>query len=467
MTAANAIRETLSHPVIDGDGHTIEFVPQVLECFRELAGPSMASEFENSVCMDGLPLALAARQAGGPPDRIRAPWWSVPARNTLDRATAMFPKLLYQRLDEFGLDYAIMYPTHGMFALGLQQKEMRQAACRAFNIYHAQIYREYSDRLAPVAVIPTATPQEAIEEMQFAKQLGLKSVLLGGLFKRKRNNSSYIDIIGFEDEQDYDPVWQACEDLGFAPSFHSSGMGWGSRTSANSYVYNHLGHFASAQEAICRSLFMGGVTRRFPNLRFAFLEGGVGWACNLFSDLIGHWEKRNANHMSHYDPANLDRAKFESLFKEYAPRSFENNFSELDRGLRILSNPDENPQNRDEFAALAIEQPTDFIELFIKPFYFGCEADDRMNQHAFNKASNPFGTELHALFSSDIGHWDVPDMAQVLHEAHELVDDKKITTANFKSFVFDNAVTMLTASCPDFFKDTVVEEEASKVLKTM
>ena len=32
---------------------------------------------------------------------------------------------------------------------------------------------------------------------------------------------------------------------------------------------------------------------RFPQLRFAFLEGGAAWACNLLSDLLGHWEKRN------------------------------------------------------------------------------------------------------------------------------------------------------------------------------
>jgi hypothetical protein len=35
------------------------------------------------------------------------------------------------------------------------------------------------------------------------------------------------------------------------------------------------------------------VTRRFPTLKMEFLEGGVGWACGLYSDLIGHWKKRN------------------------------------------------------------------------------------------------------------------------------------------------------------------------------
>ena len=44
-----------------------------------------------------------------------------------------------------------------------------------------------------------------------------------------------------------------------------------------------------------------------------------------------------------------------------------------------------------------------------RPYYFGCEADDRMNATAFGRA-NPFGARINAIFSSDIGHFDVPDM---------------------------------------------------------
>ena len=58
-------------------------------------------------------------------------------------------------------------------------------------------------------------------------------------------------------------------------------------------MYNHIGHFAAAGETFCKALFLGSVTRRFPDLKFAFLECGVGWACTLYSDLLGHWEKRN------------------------------------------------------------------------------------------------------------------------------------------------------------------------------
>ena len=36
------------------------------------------------------------------------------------------------------------------------------------------------------------------------------------------------------------------------------------------------------------------------------MEGGVGFACNLYADLISHWEKRNADAIGELDPARLD-----------------------------------------------------------------------------------------------------------------------------------------------------------------
>jgi hypothetical protein len=59
-------------------------------------------------------------------------------------------------------------------------------------------------------------------------------------------------------------------------------------------MYNHIGHFSEAGEAVCKSLFFGGVTRRFPELRIGFLEGGAAWGCRLYADLVGRWKKRGA-----------------------------------------------------------------------------------------------------------------------------------------------------------------------------
>jgi len=38
-------------------------------------------------------------------------------------------------------------------------------------------------------------------------------------------------------------------------------------------------------------------------LRFAFLEGGMSWARSLYSELIGHWSKRNCAAMELFNLA--------------------------------------------------------------------------------------------------------------------------------------------------------------------
>ena len=156
----------------------------------------------------------------------------------------------------------------------------------------------------------------------------------------------------------------------------------------------------------------------------------------------------------------LAPAEFERLFDQYAPAPFRDKRTQIDRALRILSNPDEDPASLDEFASLDVTAPEQIRDLFVRPFHFGCEADDPTNQYAFNTRINPFEAQLKALFSSDIGHWDVPDMRGVLDEAYELVEHELITADNFRDFVFGNAVSLYTATKADFFNGTVIAQAA-------
>jgi hypothetical protein len=81
-----------------------------------------------------------------------------------------------------------------------------------------------------------------------------------------------------------------------------------------------------------------------------------------------------------------------------------------------------------------------------------------MNALAFSASANPGRTTLPAIFASDVGHWDVPDMRQVLPEAYELVDEGHIAPEDFRSFVFDNPVRLWTGGNPAFFEGTVLED---------
>ncbi|MEL7207323.1 MAG: hypothetical protein AAGK32_03665, partial [Actinomycetota bacterium] len=121
----------------------------------------------------------------------------------------------------------------------------------------------------------------------------------------------------------------------------------------------------------------------------------------------------------------------------------------------------EPPDLLDEFAALGIDNAAELGPAFTRNFYFGCEADDRMNALAFDPRLNAFGARLKAIFSSDIGHWDVPDVSTVLAEAWELVDDGLLTEEDFEAFTFGNVAELYTGADPDFFAGTVVADQVA------
>jgi len=469
--SSSELRARLGHPVVDADGHLLELQPLFEEFFFDFAKGLAGGEAASALARrDGLfyDRRVQGRYAAlGPEQRRRQgvnrpPFWSLPA-NARDRATGYLPRLLHERLDELGIDFAILFPSRALPMVSIPEAELRQLAIRALNVYHAGLYAEFGRRLRPVAVIPTHTPEEALAELEFvARELGAKTVLLNGLVHRPlEGGGTRLDTLGLDSEHDYEPLWRRLVELRVAPCFHASGQGWGSRRSPSSYVYNHVGSFAAAGEAICKSLFLGGVTRRHPELCFALMEGGVGWACNLYADLVSHWEKRNADAIHRLDPQSLDRAELRRLLERYGDARTR---AALPRIEAWIAAGEERPAQLDEFAALGARGADELRELFVPRFYFGCEADDPMVSWAFSARTNPGGAVLRPMFSSDIGHWDVPEMNAVLAEAHELLDDGHLDPDQFRAFTFENAVRFYASLDRGFFAGTSVEAEAAAVL---
>jgi predicted TIM-barrel fold metal-dependent hydrolase len=473
---ARTLHARLSHPVIDADGHWLEYTPVMREAFRRIGGEAAAEALE--VASQRVPSSLKLSLAERTRRRVgQETFWGSPCRNTLDRATAMMPRLMYERLEALGIDFCVVYPTAGLSYHRMQDTRLRRAICRAYNVFTAEQFRGLEDRIIPAAIIPMYTPEEALEEMEFAAtQLGYKVLMVGGLMRRpvpalaqEHPDASklveWYDVIGIDSPHDYDPVWQKCRELRIAPSFHNGARSILLRNSPSNFCYNHIGHFASAGHAVAKALFFGGVTRRFPDLNFAFLEGGVGWACMLYADLIGHWEKRNRQALEMTNPANLDRQALLALAQTYGRPPLIEAVRRGD-GLEGDSNSTLTGgiEDLDDYFRCQVQRKEDLRDLFVPRYYFGCEADDPVNAWAFNRRANPMGARLNALFSSDIGHFDVPDMAAVVPEAYELVEHGLITDTDFRDFMFANAVRFWGEVNPDFFKGTAVEKAAAEVL---
>jgi predicted TIM-barrel fold metal-dependent hydrolase len=478
------VKDGLDHPVVDADAHFQEtppvFRPFFEEYVKSIGGADMARRFRGDTDDDEAvirPWRRLSRDERRQLWAAKGPFWAAPGL-TIDRATAHIPRLMYERLGSLGIDFAVLYPTHHIVFNALPDREMRQVACRAINAFNAEAFGRFGDRMIPAALIPMHTPEEALAELNHAVlELGYKAVTINGAVVRpvgssdadegspnahiwgSRRADTRIDGLGLDPEFDYDPFWRRCIELGVAPASHSTSVGWANRRSISNYQFNQIGNFAAAMEATCRSLWMGGVTHRFPGLSFAFLEGGVAWACALFSDMLERWRKRNGVAIHQYDPANLDSNLLIQMFERYGDERFRPDIPGL---IESFGEPE--PEAIDEFAAMGVSNEAELADSFIPHFYFGCEGDDRLTAWAFNQRINPLGVKLRVMYSSDIGHWDVPDMSRALPEAWELVEEGLLSPEDFRDFTFTNVVRFYTAVNPDFFAGTAVEKEAATVV---
>jgi predicted TIM-barrel fold metal-dependent hydrolase len=471
LTKAAQVRERVGHPIVDADGHFVEIGPilhdELVASLEEFGGARLRERF---LAGRTAPTDTASNLADRADPSIREQWrampswWGWPTHDARDRATAHLPALLYERLDELGIDFTILYPSMSLAFFEEADEELSSALCRAVNRFHARVFEPYRDRCTVGALVPMNTPQQAVAELEFAvHELGLKSALIAGYARRPVGRDAYrLDMFGLDSEYDYDPFWSTCVDLGVAPVVHSALQHHRVTRSISNYVYNHINGLAAAHESLCKSLFLAGVTRRFPTLRVGFLEGGVAWACSLFAGLVSHWEKRNGDAISGLDPDLLDVAELLRYFGDYGDPSVTGRLDDLRRYYeRAAARPDV----LDEFAACEIREADDLRRLFEPHFYFGCEADDPLLVWAFRDDINPLGARLRPVLGSDISHWDVPDMTEPIAEAFELVERGLLTEGQFRELTFLNPVRLHGAANPAFFAGTVCEAAAADALR--
>src|SRR5260370_11596156 len=185
ISEAQRIRASLKHPVIDADGHWLEFGPIIVEQLEKFGGKRAVEGFR---AFNG---RVSKRLTASEEDRKRRrraqeAFWALPKKNTRDRATEILPRLLYERLDEFGMDFTVLYPTAGLGIPFHPDDETRRATCRAFNRFIAEFFGEFSDRMTPAAVIPMHTPEEACAALEYVvKEPGLKIGRMASVVRRR------------------------------------------------------------------------------------------------------------------------------------------------------------------------------------------------------------------------------------------------------------------------------------------
>jgi predicted TIM-barrel fold metal-dependent hydrolase len=189
-------------------------------------------------------------------------------------------------LDEEGIDIAFLYPSFYLIYGDHEDPRLAVAACRAYNNWMADFCRPYPKRLHGVAPMPIQDVDAAVIEMRrVVKELNFKAVFVRpNPYNHRRLNDPAYDIF-----------WREAQELDIPVAVHSSFGTKMPALGADRYLQDtfsfHMVCHPFEQQAACMDVICGGVLERFPKLRIAFLEAGVGWAGYWLDRMDGHYEK--------------------------------------------------------------------------------------------------------------------------------------------------------------------------------
>jgi len=171
-----------------------------------------------------------------------------------------------------GVDAQVLFPNCGLRTFAIADLELQAACLRAYNDFVSEFCSHDPARLIGIGLVPTDDIEEAQREIRrIAKLPGMRGIMLPTFPRGEPLNSAA-----------YDPVWALAEDLDLPVHIHL-------RTGAPAAVDTVRSEKIRAAEcvtlntatlanyeALTRIIFSG-VLQRHPRLKFASVEGGIGW----------------------------------------------------------------------------------------------------------------------------------------------------------------------------------------------
>jgi len=205
------------------------------------------------------------------------------------------PTSQLEAMDREGLDVAVLFPSRGLFVLGLDTPQMigadgleppfAAAIARAYNDWLADFCKANPGRLFGAGMVAPHDPEAAVvEARRCVEDLGFKAIFLhpGCVNRRPWHHPAY------------DPLWAECQRLDVTVAFHGGGQTHlkpdYSLEVLDKLMMWHTFNQPLGIMTVLVSVTAGGVLERFPRLRVALLEGNCSWAPWLLHRLDEHYE---------------------------------------------------------------------------------------------------------------------------------------------------------------------------------
>ncbi|HKV53967.1 MAG TPA: amidohydrolase family protein [Candidatus Binataceae bacterium] len=173
-----------------------------------------------------------------------------------------------------GVDAEIIFPNKGLSMWATSDAKFGATQCRIWNDWAWETFGQYNDFMSPIAAIMTADVEMAIDEIRRVAKLGFRGVnlpckpIFGGHDARHPNYNMSM----------YDPMWEVVQDCDITLTFHiSTGRDPRAARKDGGAIINYVAHALAPTVEPMAALCSSGVLERFPKLRFALIECGIGW----------------------------------------------------------------------------------------------------------------------------------------------------------------------------------------------
>jgi predicted TIM-barrel fold metal-dependent hydrolase len=290
--------------LVDADAHVDpphdmwrEYLPPHLRAL----GPQIEEGEEHDwVVFEGKrrPLRMISNQAGrkgkdfkmfGKQSEMRAAW---------------LPQQRLSDMDTDGIEAAVMF---GGGPLGTSNSDLYIASFEAYNRWLWDFCATDRKRLVGVAYMPMRTVEETLKLLRQAAKLGFRNVNIPAFPQSADGITTTAKIEAIATGQvaaltgnpsgertyaqpEFDPLWAEIQDLDMTITIHLGG-----RIPRFGVQEHFLPDMVMSKLAMAEPIaiaIFGGIFQRFPKLRFASVESGVGWFAWMAEYMDRTWEKQ-------------------------------------------------------------------------------------------------------------------------------------------------------------------------------
>ena len=247
--------------------HLVERAPRVIE----LGDGRQAWEYEGNLYPNvGLNAVVG---------RPKNEWSMDPARFDEMRPGCFDIHERVKDMDAGGIWASVCFPSLiagfcGSVFCRSEDRELGLACIRAWNQWHHEVWAgAYPERIIPLQLTWLPDPVTAAEEVRRNAELGFRAVSFPEIPAQLKLPSIH--------KRDWDPLFAACEETGTVVCLHTGSAAWAPVPSPDPPFEVFPTLFPACSLVAASDWLWSGVCQRFPELRIAMSEGGIGWVVML------------------------------------------------------------------------------------------------------------------------------------------------------------------------------------------